>query len=47
MRGTLLVGAGAGGGGGPCSKEYSIWGFMLGSPYLGKLPDQLQSIFPI
>ena len=24
--------------GGPCKKDYSLLGFMLGSPYLGKLP---------
>ena len=24
--------------GGPCNKDYSIWGPILGSPYFGKLP---------
>ena len=24
--------------GGPCKKDYSILGFILGSPYFGKLP---------
>ena len=29
--------------GGPYNEDYRIWGSILGSPYLGKLPHSLQS----
>ena len=29
--------------GGPNDKDYSIFGSLLGSPYLGKLPNGLSS----
>ena len=30
--------------GGPCNKDYSILGSILGSPYFGKLPNQVIAI---
>ena len=35
IRGTLF--------GGPYNKDYSILGSILGSPYFGKVPNELES----
>ena len=29
--------------GGPNNKDFRIWGLILGSPYFGKVPNELQS----
>ena len=39
IRGTLL--------GGPHIKDYSILGFIMGSPYFGKVPCRLKSVYRI